>query len=113
MGEVHEPGGSRVNAAALPARPTPYDNSGIAMSRDQHLTVFSLRHRFARHCRLIDAMASFRVPVLRHVISGAAPYLRASQQRWAQVHDVRFLATQQTDRILEKYREKLDRKAKE
>ncbi|KAF8847862.1 ATP11-domain-containing protein [Acephala macrosclerotiorum] len=58
-------------------------------------------------------MASFRTPVLRHVVSGAAPYLRATQRRWAQVHDVRFLATQPADKILAKYREKLDRKAKE
>ena len=58
-------------------------------------------------------MASFRVPALRHVVSGAAPYLRATQRRWAQVHDVRFLATQQSDRVLEKYKEKLARKARE
>ncbi|KAI1756658.1 ATP11 protein-domain-containing protein [Xylaria castorea] len=36
----------------------------------------------------------------------------AQQRRWAQVHDVRFLATTQIPRrIVEKYREKLDRKA--
>ncbi|CZR51093.1 related to F1F0-ATPase complex assembly protein ATP11 [Phialocephala subalpina] len=58
-------------------------------------------------------MASFRTPALRYVVSGAAPYLRVTQRRWAQVHDVRFLATQPADKILAKYREKLDRKAKE
>ena len=58
-------------------------------------------------------MASFRIPALRHVVPGAAPYLRASQRRWAQVHDVRFLATQHSERVLEKYKEKLDRKVKE
>ncbi|KAH7417444.1 ATP11 protein-domain-containing protein [Cadophora sp. MPI-SDFR-AT-0126] len=58
-------------------------------------------------------MVSFRTPALRHVVSGAAPYLRASQRRWAQVHDVRFLATQQSDRIIEKYKEKLAKKAQE
>ncbi|KAI1280995.1 ATP11 protein-domain-containing protein [Xylaria sp. FL0933] len=37
---------------------------------------------------------------------------RVQQRRWAQVHDVRFLATTQAPRnIAEKYREKLDRKA--
>ncbi|KAI0817514.1 ATP11 protein-domain-containing protein [Xylaria sp. FL0064] len=37
---------------------------------------------------------------------------RVQQRRWAQVHDVRFLATTQAPRnITEKYREKLDRKA--
>jgi ATP synthase F1 complex assembly factor 1 len=58
-------------------------------------------------------MTSIRVPALRHVVSGAAPYLRVGQRRWAQVHDVRFLATQQSDRVLEKYQEKLAKKAKE
>ena len=58
-------------------------------------------------------MASIRTPALRHTIFGAAPYLRALQKRFAQVHDVRFLATQQSDRVLDKYREKLERKAKE
>ncbi|KAI1132112.1 ATP11 protein-domain-containing protein [Nemania abortiva] len=37
---------------------------------------------------------------------------KVQQRRWAQVHDVRFLATTQAPRnIAEKYREKLDRKA--
>ncbi|KAH8815420.1 ATP11 protein-domain-containing protein [Xylogone sp. PMI_703] len=58
-------------------------------------------------------MSRYRVSSLRHIISGTSPCVRATQRRWAQVHDVRFLATQQSDRILEKYREKLDRKAKE
>ncbi|CZT42900.1 related to F1F0-ATPase complex assembly protein ATP11 [Rhynchosporium secalis] len=58
-------------------------------------------------------MASFRTPALRHVVSGAAPYLRSTQRRWAQVHDVRFLATQQSDRVIEKYKEKLAKKAQE
>ncbi|KAM3077594.1 hypothetical protein ACMFMG_006930 [Clarireedia jacksonii] len=58
-------------------------------------------------------MASFRSPSLRRMVSGAAPYLRTSQKRWAQVHDIRFLATQQSDRVLEKYKEKLEKKAKE
>lgn len=58
-------------------------------------------------------MTVLRVPALRHIVSGSAPYLRASQRRWAQVHDIRFLATQHADRVLDKYREKLDRKAKE
>lgn len=42
--------------------------------------------------------------------------LRNPQRRWAQVHDVRFLATHPqpaSARILEKYKHKLDRKAKE
>ncbi|KAI6709124.1 hypothetical protein JHW43_008350 [Diplocarpon mali] len=58
-------------------------------------------------------MASFRTPALRHVVSGAEPYLRVTQRRWAQVHDVRFLATQQSDRVIDKYKEKLAKKAKE
>jgi len=61
-------------------------------------------------------MAALRVPALRHIVAGPAPYLRASQRRWAQVHDVcalRFLNTQPEDRVLEKYKEKLARKARE
>jgi hypothetical protein len=58
-------------------------------------------------------MATFRVSALRNTISGAAPYLRGAQRRWAQVHDVRFLVTQSGDRVLERYKEKLDQKAKE
>ncbi|KAK5628060.1 hypothetical protein RRF57_003775 [Xylaria bambusicola] len=41
-----------------------------------------------------------------------SPSSRLQQRRWAQVHDVRFLATTQAPRnIAEKYREKLERKA--
>ncbi|PBP17316.1 F1 ATPase assembly protein 11 [Diplocarpon rosae] len=58
-------------------------------------------------------MAILRTSALRHVVSGAAPYLRTTQRRWAQVHDVRFLATQQSDRVIDKYKEKLAKKAKE
>lgn len=60
-------------------------------------------------------MASTRIPALRNLLNGQARSLRAfNQRRWAQVHDVRFLATTQTSRtVLEKYREKLDAKARE
>ncbi|KAG7007250.1 DNA-directed RNA polymerase II subunit RPB11 [Physcia stellaris] len=53
----------------------------------------------------------FHGPVsLRCIVSRGAPHL---QRRWAQVHDVRFLAThRQADKITEKYREKLQEKAK-
>ena len=41
--------------------------------------------------------------------------LRLQQRRWARVHDVRFVATHQLhqERIISKYKEKLDRKARE
>ncbi|KAG9238600.1 ATP11 protein-domain-containing protein [Amylocarpus encephaloides] len=58
-------------------------------------------------------MAGFGVPVIRNFVSQRAPYLRVSQRRWAQVVDVRYLATQKPDRVLEKYKDKLARKAKE
>jgi hypothetical protein len=59
-------------------------------------------------------MIAFRIPALRHTIGGVPPYLRGFQRRWAQVHDVRFVATHRTpDSVLEKYRHKLVRKAKE
>lgn len=52
---------------------------------------------------------------LRHAARQATPcVLRTSQRRWAWVHDVRFVATsQQTDKVLEKYKDRLDKKAKE
>ncbi|KAK1832864.1 ATP11 protein-domain-containing protein [Podospora conica] len=60
-------------------------------------------------------MAAVRTPVLRHLVrSGSTPRIASFQRRWAQVHDVRFLATTQHSRsVLEKYRDKLDRKARE
>ncbi|KAM7207679.1 ATP11 domain containing protein [Naviculisporaceae sp. PSN 640] len=53
--------------------------------------------------------------VLRHFgAAGRRAAINNSQRRWAQVHDVRFLATTQESRsVLEKYREKLDKKARE
>ncbi|KAK7714298.1 hypothetical protein SLS64_004398 [Diaporthe eres] len=60
-------------------------------------------------------MASTRIPALRNLLSCQLRSLRASnQRRWAQVHDVRFLATTQASRnVLEKYRDKLDAKARQ
>ncbi len=41
------------------------------------------------------------------------PSTGRTQRRWARVHDVRFVATQgQFNPVLEKYRAKLDQKAK-
>ncbi|KAI9814825.1 MAG: hypothetical protein M1827_003091 [Pycnora praestabilis] len=59
-------------------------------------------------------MAALRSTVVRHALGEGAPFLRGSQRRWAQVHDVRFLAThKEPNRVTEKYKEKLDKKAKE
>ncbi|KAG9240282.1 ATP11 protein-domain-containing protein [Calycina marina] len=61
-------------------------------------------------------MPSILVQTLRHVVAGPTPYLRATQRRWAQVHDVcslRLLTTQPGDKFLQKYKDKLARKAKE
>ncbi|KAI9765139.1 MAG: hypothetical protein M1835_007446 [Candelina submexicana] len=59
-------------------------------------------------------MASLRPPVSRLTFIRGAPDLRSSQRRWAQVHDVRFLATHsEPNRVIDKYRDKLDRKVKE
>lgn len=61
-------------------------------------------------------MATIRIPVLRHLSSCGArfPRIIPHQRRWAQVHDVRFLVTTQTSRtVLEKYRDKLESKARE
>lgn len=63
-------------------------------------------------------MLTPRIPVLRNLLGGGHLLRRgpapAQQRRWAQVHDVRFLATTQgpSRTVLEKYREKLDAKAR-
>ncbi len=58
-------------------------------------------------------MACLNTPAIRHLLRQTPP-LRVPQRRWACVHDVRFLATHGAkERILAKYRDKLDRKAKE
>jgi ATP synthase F1 complex assembly factor 1 len=58
-------------------------------------------------------MISSRLPTLRHL---AACPLRSSrlsvQRRWAQVHDARFLTTHPPQVVLDKYREKLQHKAR-
>lgn len=67
-------------------------------------------------------MAAYRAPAaLRGLLGRPLQGLRAStaplrlqQRRWAQVHDVRFLATTQASRnVAEKYKDKLDRKARD
>ncbi|KAK7542411.1 ATP11 protein-domain-containing protein [Phyllosticta citribraziliensis] len=59
-------------------------------------------------------MASARVPAVRHFLTRPLTVPRFAHRRWAQVHDVRFLATHGTqERVLAKYKEKLERKAKE
>ena len=59
-------------------------------------------------------MATLKPSFLRHICESRAACLRGTQRRWAQVHDVRFVAThQESNRVIEKYKEKLDRKAKE
>ncbi|KAI1107535.1 ATP11-domain-containing protein [Jackrogersella minutella] len=63
-------------------------------------------------------MATTRIPALRTLLGRRQPFqlrlLPNHQRRWAQVHDVRFLTTTQASRsVIEKYREKLDRKARE
>ncbi|KAL7786767.1 ATP11 domain-containing protein [Trichoderma ceciliae] len=55
-----------------------------------------------------------RFPTLRNLVTTSACFAArgaAQQRRWAQVHDVRFLTTQPSQVILEKYREKLHKKA--
>lgn len=55
----------------------------------------------------------FALKTYNHILN-VSPYLHAIQRRWAQVHDIRFrfLATQ-SDKILERYHTKLERKAQE
>ncbi|PKS06424.1 hypothetical protein jhhlp_007172 [Lomentospora prolificans] len=60
-------------------------------------------------------MASHLIRPARRLFALSTRHLRApAQRRWAQVHDVRFLATAEPPRaVVERYREKLDQKAKE
>ncbi|CAH0043580.1 unnamed protein product [Clonostachys solani] len=59
-------------------------------------------------------MSSLRTQALRHISRYAVRSTRTlNQRRWAQVHDVRFLApTWRAKSTIDKYREKLDQKAK-
>ncbi|KAJ5758888.1 hypothetical protein N7520_006044 [Penicillium odoratum] len=59
-------------------------------------------------------MASLRFQGLRSVFRGQCNPLRTQQRRWAQVHDVRFLASHHNpNHVLDRYRSKLDQKAKQ
>lgn len=59
-------------------------------------------------------MAALRMPPLRHLARQAPASPRACQRRWARVQDVRFHATHGAqERILAKYRSKLESKARE
>lgn len=58
-------------------------------------------------------MSSIRAQAFRYLTRGRTP-LRLPQKRFAQVHDVRFLATHRDpNQVLDKYREKLDQKAQQ
>ncbi|CAG8240570.1 unnamed protein product [Penicillium salamii] len=56
----------------------------------------------------------FRLQGFQSALRGQSGLLRNQQRRWAQVHDVRFLASHHDPKyVLDKYRAKLDQKAKE
>lgn len=58
-------------------------------------------------------MASLRILPLRHLARQPLTGPRTCQRRWARVQDVRFLATHgATERVLAKYKDKLESKAK-
>ncbi|KAL4934060.1 ATP11 family protein [Aspergillus undulatus] len=59
-------------------------------------------------------MASFRPQAFQSLLRSRTPFIRSQQRRWAQVHDVRFLATHRDpNQVLDRYRSKLDQKAKQ
>ncbi|KAE8144361.1 ATP11 protein-domain-containing protein [Aspergillus avenaceus] len=59
-------------------------------------------------------MVSLRQFTFQSLLRNRTHILRTQQKRWAQVHDVRFLATHHDPKlVLEKYRAKLDQKAKQ
>jgi len=58
-------------------------------------------------------MPPFRYPSIRYLLGRGSLPSWQNQRRWARVHDVRFLATHGAqERIIDRYRDKLDRKAK-
>jgi len=58
-------------------------------------------------------MSTTSAPAIRHALRSYASPLR-SQKRWAQVSDVRLVTTHQdTNKIIDRYKEKLAQKAKE
>jgi hypothetical protein len=71
--------------------------------------------RFLPHYTvLLINMASFRLQGFQSALRGQTRLLRNQQRRWAQVHDVRFLASHHDPKhVLNKYRSKLDEKAKQ
>jgi ATP synthase mitochondrial F1 complex assembly factor 1 len=59
-------------------------------------------------------MKFLKNPSLRRLFLRSAVPPRFQQRRWARIQDVRFHATQpNAERILDRYKEKLSRKAKE
>ncbi|KAF2789258.1 ATP11-domain-containing protein [Melanomma pulvis-pyrius CBS 109.77] len=59
-------------------------------------------------------MATHRLPTMRYLLRQPLANPRNTQRRWAQVQDVRFLATHGAqERVLAKYKHKLESKAKE
>jgi hypothetical protein len=64
--------------------------------------------------RRTRAMSTFRNYLLRRINTRPPIIYRPHQRRWARVQDVRYLATHGVqDRITDRYRDKLDRKAQE
>jgi ATP synthase F1 complex assembly factor 1 len=59
-------------------------------------------------------MKVLRPPSLRRLFLKSTVPPRVQQKRWARIQDVRFLATQSpSERILDRYKDKLGRKARE
>ncbi|KAL4874639.1 ATP11 protein-domain-containing protein [Aspergillus karnatakaensis] len=57
-------------------------------------------------------MSSLRSVAFKSFSRSQTPFARFQQRRWAQVHDVRFLATHRDpNQVLDKYRSKLNQKA--
>ncbi|RAH69151.1 ATP11 family protein [Aspergillus aculeatinus CBS 121060] len=59
-------------------------------------------------------MSSFRASAFQSLSRSRTSFLRYQQRRWAQVHDVRFLATHHDPKqVLDRYKAKLDQKAQQ
>lgn len=88
---------------------SPFDRSR------RFIFLLTSRHSNSLRCGLgSDHMTWLRNLRSPYALGNGATYLKGYQKRWAQVHDVRLLATHQMpDRIIERYRDKLSQKAKQ
>lgn len=106
---------SRPSPAQRPLRAGPPGDGSDSPRQEAIATTTSSRARLTpTPTPTPTPMASHRIPALRHLFRQSLSAPRPCQRRWARVQDVRFLATHGVhERILAKYKDKLESKARE